>query len=295
LGNDFDMSSVQGGPGSVQGGYTQGGPGRVNREVLILGAGFSRAISPAMPSTDELGVEAIALAGLQDDRRVPAGFTDGTFEIWLSRLAEDQPYLTETENLENRALFSRLSGAIHDVLQARQLEALRREAPSWLYEFVSALHVRRATAITLNYDNLMECAVDALQPWDWETGNNVQGIDVLDGIPPYWESGRWIHTETFGLLKLHGSLSWYGVPNDDTAATLASWSNPGTFGAPLEVDQRALRQALPGRRPLSFRQLRRSPPTIGTRLPGSCGLGPSRHSERPDKSLFSATPFHSAI
>lgn len=52
----------------------------------------SGAILGLMPLTDELGTLAVNLAGIDADPRVPAsGFGDGTFETWLSRLAEDQP------------------------------------------------------------------------------------------------------------------------------------------------------------------------------------------------------------
>jgi hypothetical protein len=73
-------------------------------EVLVLGAGFSIAVCGAMPDTDTLGSQAIERAGLTDRRLMQAGgFRHGTFESWLSRLAEDQPHLSDAENQQNRA------------------------------------------------------------------------------------------------------------------------------------------------------------------------------------------------
>jgi hypothetical protein len=74
----------------------------VTRTVLILGAGFSRAVSARSPLTDELGN--LVLANLGERRRRPFG--SGSFETWLSRLAVDQPDLTTAENQQNRALYT---------------------------------------------------------------------------------------------------------------------------------------------------------------------------------------------
>jgi hypothetical protein len=75
-------------------------------DVIIIGAGFSRALSASMPLTDELGNESVGAAGLGTGERVPiGGFTGGRFEEWLSRLAENQPDLSDLENASNRALF----------------------------------------------------------------------------------------------------------------------------------------------------------------------------------------------
>jgi hypothetical protein len=56
-------------------------------------------------------------------------------------------------------------------------------------------------------------------------------------------------SETFRLLKLHGSLSWYWVPNDVTGATLQRWPHLGTFLQPRLDDSRSIERALPGRSP----------------------------------------------
>ncbi|HRD99861.1 MAG TPA: hypothetical protein PLV68_01100, partial [Ilumatobacteraceae bacterium] len=66
----------------------------VSTDVLVLGAGFSKAVSGRFPLTDDLGTSAMALAGVSRDRP----FKDGRFEAWLSQLAEPQPYLSQAEN-----------------------------------------------------------------------------------------------------------------------------------------------------------------------------------------------------
>lgn len=225
-------------------------------DVMILGAGFSRAISDAMPLTDELGQEAVRRAGLDpDDPRLPSrGFDGGNFETWLSRLAEDQPHLLAADNLERRALFSRVSHAIHAVLMERQSIALSCDAPSWLYELLSVLHVRRTTVITLNYDHLIECGVDThrLVGFGAQGPELVRTYDVLNDMPPFPPSPARFGSQvkpTLRLLKLHGSLSWYWSEGDDTGATVQRWATPGQFGAPKAEDIDARRRSLPGREP----------------------------------------------
>jgi hypothetical protein len=51
------------------------------------------------------------------------------------------------------------------------------------------------------------------------------------------------------LLKLHGSLTWYRSPGDETGVTLQRWRTPGTFGDPSPDEEEAGRWALPGRAP----------------------------------------------
>jgi SIR2-like domain len=229
-------------------------PDRPAREVVILGAGFSRAVSAAFPLTDELGALAVEHAQRGEQPPVPhPHFRDGSFETWLSRLADDQPHLSAEANLQNRALFLRISKAIRSVLADRQAEVLGADAPGWLYDLLSVLHVRCATVLTLNYDNLIECAVDGQFLYAWQAGRWADSSDILNGLPPLPGpaalSPQRMEASTFRLLKLHGSLSWFWSPDDATGATLQRWFVPGRFGAPAVEDEAERRRMLPGREP----------------------------------------------
>ena len=213
--------------------------------VLVLGAGFSRAIAEAMPLTDELGNLALKRAGF-DERDWWA--TGWTFESWLSRLAEDQPDLDEAENLLNRSRFASLLASIGEVICERQDAAFETSAPDWLGRLVAVLHAERCTAISFNYDTLVEAAVMAHLLTDWRSDQRAKDVDVIGHLPPHPPStwGAKV-VDSFQLVKLHGSVDWWWSPGDATAATINRWPMRAGFGIPGCEDSEERRRRLPGR------------------------------------------------
>lgn len=228
-------------------------------EVLILGAGFSKAISDHMPLTNPLGSQVIKAAGLEDDPRVPAsGFDDNgvTFEAWLSTLAEDQPYLTERQNFENRATFSQIVEVLTSILTTAETKAIEAGPPPWFYDLLSAMHYTKATAITFNYDRLVEIGV-ATQDLMSESLNQLvraRPRDILWDNPPSPQTAGTTYDDmnpalysTFRYLKLHGSLDWWWVPGDVSGATLSRAKILGSFRHPLSLSYQSQCQQFPGR------------------------------------------------
>jgi hypothetical protein len=213
--------------------------------VVIMGAGFSRAVASEMPLTDELGNLAQARAGFGAQDWWATGWT---FEALLSRLAEDQPDLDEEENLLNRSRFVATAKAISSVLVERQRQAVARPAPQWLLRLVGSLHAQDTTVISFNYDTLIEAAVVAHTMLDWSTGQRVQDSDVVGHLPPN-PPGTWGDDvrQTFRLLKLHGSVNWWWSPGDTTAASIHRWRLGDTFGSPGQDDDAERSRLLPGR------------------------------------------------
>ena len=243
----------------------EGAKSLAKKDVFILGAGFSRAIYEPFPlAKDLLDLVINELSRSNEGVNIPG---EG-FETWLSRIAEEQPYLSPDQNLARSATFMRASAAIAKVLGVEQRKALSAELPQWLGQLVQAWHVRGATLISFNYDDLVECAV-AYSPLT-QNAERVTSHDILDRLPPLPPSLMSEETtssleyprdtleqfpapkseplsETFRLLKLHGSLSWYWVPNDVTGATLQRWPHLGTFLQPRLDDSGSIERALPGR------------------------------------------------
>jgi hypothetical protein len=227
-------------------------------DVIVLGAGFSKAISMLMPDTDELG-NAVLRQLSDSPMRLPERFTGGHFETWLSRIAEDQPDLSVSENLANRALFQRCSEALTIALNASAAAATEEaRSHAWFRRFLGTLHSRRATVITFNQDILIEATTESAGLYSW--GLPVSGRQepilwhhLLGGQPPL-PPGRWgvAPQPTFRLLKLHGSTNWFWQAGDMSGATVARWFLPGTVSPQEAVpdEAAALRQALPGRVPL---------------------------------------------
>lgn len=220
--------------------------------VLVLGAGFSRAVSDTMPLTDELGD--LILARLRDTGlRAPASsFSDGYFEAWLSRFAEDQPDLRVDENLLNRYWFARITTALQETLVDRETNALQDEAPSWLLRLLGLMHSQRMTAISFNYDTLVEHAVATHLLFDWKQRLRASWHDVVDHLPPLPAQPTRFggpSARTFLLLKLHGSTNTYWVPGDTSGATIHRWDLFGGWGTPELVDRERRQRELPGREP----------------------------------------------
>jgi hypothetical protein len=239
----------------------------IGRDVFVLGAGFSRAISGAMPLTDELGNATLARLDLTDRRRAPVrSFARGRFEEWLSYLSEPQPHFPEDRVLEARALLVRVTRMMREVLAECQLEALSSEPPQWFGEFLSLVHTRRAIVITLNYDNLIECGVETFS-LPLRPNAHVTEEDILRGLPAAANAiemaqSDFVHfsapsaytmsrdpSATFELLKLHGSLSWYWSSGDQTGLSIQRWNLPGKFNVLYGEDVEARNRYLFGREP----------------------------------------------
>ena len=208
--------------------------------VYLLGAGFSRAISECMPMMDGLSQ---AVRTQLKGRNIPGEDTPvaANFEQWLSYLIERPPWLSPTEQENNRAGFFAVSNAVHSILSERQAQAVEQEGcPDWLRHLVVYWQKTSATVITFNYDNLVELAwrmyaasggpakdpeqPDQLHP---DQLRHAKPWTALYPMPIRRPSSRFRmppdldfpQTQGMKLLKLHGSLSWRyigpdGAPGD---------------------------------------------------------------------------------
>jgi hypothetical protein len=234
-------------------------------DVVVLGAGFSKAVFEEMPLTNDLGKEAVERARARhgDEIRLPAVTfsTENSFESLLSLWSEDQPHLTEPENRANSARFAALSQAVAETLDEAQDVAFRRTAPAWLYELLTVFWLCETVVITLNYDTIVETAVEThwLEEQRHSKGatflslvrSHVLAADLLRDrplVPPMADGGeRPFIVPTMKLLKLHGSIDWWWVPGDMTGTSLAREGVYGQIGNPVRLTKAQREQQLPGR------------------------------------------------
>jgi hypothetical protein len=181
-------------------------------DVFLLGAGFSRAIGEEMPLLDDLGRLVWGRVDVPDKKSF-LGMFGNNLEMVLTYLSQSHPWLSEQENLRNRALFLDLSSTVRDVLLECMQATARSSCPDWLLSLIGLWHSGQAQVLTMNYDTLPESAVRV-----WNEKNRIwlwpdyyypflmtplfRFVDEFS-VRPY--SGD---EKTFQLYKLHGSINW---------------------------------------------------------------------------------------
>jgi hypothetical protein len=204
-------------------------------DVFLLGAGFARAILPAMPLLQDLAQRVGRELG--SAARVPVeieGLMDQNFAHALSYLEQAKPWVTEADNLRHRALFLEISNAIArdlDRTVERAGQKLAAAPPAWLRALIARWHEQRCTVISLNYDTLIETVAA-----DFAGEGTGRGIATRDIYPPIvTDAGARSGTngaeqrsgESFRLLKLHGSTNWF------YSGRAAAFGEPIYFVPPL--------------------------------------------------------------
>ncbi len=193
---------------------------------VVLGAGFSKAVDETFPLVDELG-ESVRARAPDALATAPPKFIGGSFERWLSRIAEPQPDLDDATNLGNARDFAVVTTEIHQIMASIEASVFESKIPWWLLRFVGLLHAERATVVTFNYDTVIE-AVAARAPRYGEHPS-INTYSLTDGIPPTPPVSGMFGTpfaETIRLLKLHGSLDTYWVRGDFAGTSITRIAEP---------------------------------------------------------------------
>lgn len=238
-------------------------------DVVILGAGFSRAVSVHVPVGNPLGQMALDRARFTEPDLFKAVTTfsdDYPFEVWLSQLADDQPHLGAVENGMSRVRFAAVREALVGVLREVEALALATQPPDWFYQLLTVWHLNRTTLISFNYDTRVEAGVASicLEPSELRApsladfddfrvpsmpaSTAVSPDELFHGQPPLIDPDP-ATPGTMRLLKLHGSLGWWWVDGDESGATVARERVSSSFGDPQEYDDAVRRSILPGRVP----------------------------------------------
>jgi hypothetical protein len=176
-------------------------------KTVILGAGFSRAISKEMPTTEGLGLAVLNHLGL-DPQEVLDPFA-GDLERWMSYLSVPQPWLQDSDNLRNRSLFEQAAQAVYEVIRLAESKVIETAPPIWLTRLIWTWCDQSADIFTFNYDSLIERCVGRLGRIS--TLGDIYATSVEERRAP--GEGSMFSAErpsgdVLRLYKLHGSTSW---------------------------------------------------------------------------------------
>jgi NAD-dependent SIR2 family protein deacetylase len=172
--------------------------------VFIIGTGFSKEICNSIPLLKDLSVKVKEKLYSTGEFSSPLIDSDDDIESWLTYLSQSQPWLKEYHNLQNRALFLRLTEIIGQVLTQATQDAVKTPCVPWLKTLIKHWADYKSNVITLNYDTLIERAAKEL---NIETQNiyPVSLTDIRRASSYVQANGK----TSFTLYKLHGSVNWY--------------------------------------------------------------------------------------
>ena len=194
------------------------------KDVFILGAGFSKAVSDHMPTMAELGCRVMqrlkqAAAEEGSEIYIPRVLCDlENVESWMTYLSQPQPWLREETYHRHLALARDIRRRIREVIAEGKAAAMQEVLPTWLPTLIRQWHSRQVSVITLNYDTIIESACRG------PVTEDRSGISPFQVYPPYFAgigsrsgvgSFGSSKLETFTYFKLHGSANWYYSGRDD--------------------------------------------------------------------------------
>ena len=187
-------------------------------DAFLLGAGFSKAICPEMPTMGELYCY---LGRLVDDTHGISQevyeFANGNAETLLSYYAIPSPHDHHTDVLQKRLVAFQIENAIGDyLLELEEANASVIETNANGTNLVEAWHQRHSHVLTTNYDTLVERLAGNFA---YSTTNGRPHTLKYEDIYPIPVSRattreplvRWgsEYPETFILYKMHGSTTWF--------------------------------------------------------------------------------------
>ena len=184
------------------------------RDAFLLGAGFSKAIFPDMPTMNDLFEKLEPL--VDTEQGVSRGAYEyasrlGKVETLLSYYAVRNPSDDYIDVLRKRIVTAQLEQRIGSVLQCRE-GRMDRGCPSASMELgeklVGKWTEQQSHVLTANYDTLVERLAEVC------SDTQAVGLYPIPVVPSpaiegHNSAGKIIHSKALKLYKLHGSVSWY--------------------------------------------------------------------------------------
>lgn len=222
-------------------------------EVYLLGSGFSKAIDSRMPTLSELSANVYAAMAHAWDDAWGQDLRDNV-ELLLTYLGTQAPWARAPERHYALGKYHDVLDVVVHMLREAQSSVLGDEnaLPAWLADLTRLWHQQRATVITFNYDVLVEQAFSQTVHVEDGQQRSHAHPSMLYPVPvtpaTARAGGAWAPDdfETFSLLKLHGSLTWYysgtEAPPGDNVYSLVDvgWQPPSTDRDHWVVDKEPL-------------------------------------------------------
>lgn len=178
------------------------------KDVLFVGAGFSKYLNGKMPLMKDIG-ERIIEDGWQEKHYNYEFKQNHNVESYMSYLSENYPWESESEHLRKKAAFLEVSRYLADLIAS--VGALNIQLTDEQQLFFQKIALRDVSVVSLNYDLLFEKYLSKA------TRSEVQ-YRYLYQIPlaeinsrsgNFEFSSYDIESKQIKLFKLHGSVNWF--------------------------------------------------------------------------------------
>ena len=191
------------------------------RDAFLLGAGFSKAVYPKMPTMKGLFKALEPLIGEVDGFSQEAyQYSAGNVEMLLSYYAIPSPCDDHIEVLRKRTVTAFLEQQIGSVLQFEE-RTTQLDTPGIKHgsKLVEKWMEQQSHVLTANYDTLVENLAGMLN------NTEVVALYPITVVPSPAIGGHNPHgTITFSkslkLYKLHGSVSWYKSSDESNSGPI---------------------------------------------------------------------------
>jgi hypothetical protein len=185
-------------------------------KLFILGSGFSKAVFPnEMPLMKDLAscIEA-ELDKFPDKFPEDSAYRKFKTDVegLLTYLHQEIPWKPDYDSKYDEGLLLKLLDCIGEYIAECEEKAFKKQPPPWVIQFVNYIHDKELTVATFNYDTILERLSENLI-----RNTGVRAIYRIPISSLYHRTGTIINGGTWGggssntyiLLKLHGSINWY--------------------------------------------------------------------------------------
>ena len=162
-----------------------------SKTIFLLGAGFTKAAIPQSPLNTEL-LEAISKDGGSTLAKYKNKYETDDIEKLLTQLD-----LEATENNEIRKDRYAINAEISSYFSKFRFSEINSDIPSWLEAFALSVLNQNDSIVCLNYDCLLEGALDTFGVWSPNGGYARINNPLSDSIPE--------NPKNIRIYKIHGS------------------------------------------------------------------------------------------